>query len=215
MNPAVAAALLSRTTPAKKPEPLPKPAVGPDLVAAAGGPEALQELVRKEKLRRQQQASAAAPEPPPARIPEPPALEELRASMPVEALASSLAAMARAQVRLPRPRKAKPKPVVFRPTAPAIVAKRVALALEALDGLELVITKGVTCHQRRWANKVGYALGAARRELERARALAEADGPGHSTLTNFRGNHEAGDGRSPGTAHELHQLSPGARRTGQ
>ena len=45
MNPAVAAALLSRTTPAKKLEPSPKPVVGPDLVAAAGGPEALQELV--------------------------------------------------------------------------------------------------------------------------------------------------------------------------
>ena len=49
MNPAVAAALLSRTTPAKKPEPPPKPAVGPDLVAAAGSPEALQELVRQEE----------------------------------------------------------------------------------------------------------------------------------------------------------------------
>jgi hypothetical protein len=52
------------------------------------------------------------------------------------------------------------------------VAERVAL--EALDGLELAIPKGVTCHQRRWANKVGYALGAARRELERAKALAES-----------------------------------------
>jgi hypothetical protein len=51
MNPAVAAALLSRTTPVQKPEASPKPAVGPDLVAAAGGPEALQELVRQEKLR--------------------------------------------------------------------------------------------------------------------------------------------------------------------
>jgi hypothetical protein len=167
--PSVAAALLSRTTPAKKP----KPAVGPDLVAAAGGPEALQELVRQEKLRRQREAAVAAPEAPPARIPEPPTLEELRASMPVEALASSLAAMARAQVRLPRPPKVKPEPVVFRPTAPATVAERVALALEALDGLELAIPKGVTCHQRRWANKVGYALGAARRELERARTLAK------------------------------------------
>jgi hypothetical protein len=49
MNPAVAAALLSRATPAKKPEQLPKPAVGPALVAAAGGPEALQELVRQEE----------------------------------------------------------------------------------------------------------------------------------------------------------------------
>jgi hypothetical protein len=173
MNPAVAAALLSRTTPAKKPEPLPKPAVGPDLVAAAGGPEALQELVRKEKLRRQQQAPTALPEAPPARIPEPPTLEELRASMPVEALASSLAAMARAQVRLPRPPKVKPKPVVFRPTATEVVAEQVALALEALDGLELAIPKGMTCPQRRWANKVSYAVDAARRELERAKALAK------------------------------------------
>jgi hypothetical protein len=111
--------------------------------------------------------------------------------------------------------KEKPQRRVFKPTDAATVAEQIEAALAALDGLELDPPKGVTCHQRRWANKVGYALGAARRELERARALAEADGPGHSTLTNFRGNHEAGDGRSPGTAHELHQLSPGARRTGQ
>jgi hypothetical protein len=171
MNSAVAAALLSRTPPAKKPEPLPKPAVGPDLVAAAGGPEALQELVRKEKLRRQQEAPTASPEAPPAHIPEPPALEQLRASMPPEVLGSALASMARAQARLPRP--PKPEPVTFTPTDPATVAERVALALEVLDGLELAIPKGMTCPQRRWANKVGYALGAARRELERARALAE------------------------------------------
>jgi hypothetical protein len=63
--------------------------------------------------------------------------------------------------------------MTFTPTDPATVAERVALALEALDGLELNPPKGVTCHHRRWANKVGYALGAARRELERARALAE------------------------------------------
>jgi hypothetical protein len=50
------------------------------------------------------------------------------------------------------------------------VIRTLALALEALDGLELAIPKGAPCHQRRWANKVGYALGAARRELERARA---------------------------------------------
>jgi hypothetical protein len=53
----------------------------------------------------------------------------------------------------------------------------VALALEALEGLELDLPKGVTCHHRRWANKVGHALGAARRELERARALAEGRPP--------------------------------------
>jgi hypothetical protein len=92
MNPAVAAALLSRATPAKKPEPLPKPAVGPDLVAAAGGPEALQELVRQEKLRRQA-AATAPPEAPSARILEPPTLEQLQASMPPEVLGSALAAM--------------------------------------------------------------------------------------------------------------------------
>jgi hypothetical protein len=172
MNPAVAAALLSRATPAKKPAPLPQPAVGPDLVAAAGGPEALQELVRQEKLRRQA-AVTAPPEAPPARITEPPSLEQLQASLPSEVLGSALAAMARAQVRLPRPPKVKPKPVVFTPTDPATVAERVALALEALDGLELDPPKGVTCHQRRWANKVSYALGVARRELERARVLAE------------------------------------------
>jgi hypothetical protein len=70
------------------------------------------------------------------------------------------------------PRKEKPRPVTFTPTDPATVAERVALALEALDGLELDPPKGMTCHQRRWANKVSYALGAARRELERAKALA-------------------------------------------
>jgi hypothetical protein len=80
--------------------------------------------------------------------------------------------MARAQVRLPRPPKVKPEPVVFRPTAPAIVVERVALALEALDGLELAIPKGMTCPQRRYANQLAHALGAARRELERAKALA-------------------------------------------
>jgi hypothetical protein len=52
-------------------------------------------------------------------------------------------------------------------------AERIEAALAVLDGLELAIPKGVTCHHRRWANKVGHALGAARRELERARALAE------------------------------------------
>jgi hypothetical protein len=150
MNPAVAAALLSRTTPAKKPEQAAETAVMPDLVAAVASPEA-----------------------PPARIPEPPTLEELRASMPVEALASSLAAMARAQVRLPRPPKVKPKPATFRPTDPAIVAERVALALEALEGLELAIPPGVVCRQRRYANQLAHALSAARRELERAKALAE------------------------------------------
>ena len=81
--------------------------------------------------------------------------------------------MARAQVRLPRPPKVKPERPRFVPTATEVVAERVALALEALDGLERAIPKGMTCPQRRWANKVGYALGAARRELERARALAE------------------------------------------
>jgi hypothetical protein len=150
MNPATAAALLSRTTPVKKPEQPPKPVVGPDLVAAT-----------------------APPEPPPAWITESPTLEQLQASLPPEVLGSALAAMARAQVRLPRPPKVKPEPVVFRPTATEVMAERVALALEALDGLELAIPKGVTCHQRRWANKVGYALGAARRELERARTLAK------------------------------------------
>jgi hypothetical protein len=173
MNPAVAAALLSRTTPAKKPEPLPKPAVGPDLVAAAGGPEALQELVRKERLRRQQEAAVAPPEAPPAPAIEPPTYEALQDLVATRGGIAALRAMARAQVRLPRPPKVKPQPVTFTPTDPATVAERVALALEALDGLELAILKGVTCHQRRWANKVGYALGAARRELERAKALAE------------------------------------------
>jgi hypothetical protein len=155
MNPAVAAALLSQTTPAKKAR------YDRDGLLPSSAPPKLQ------------QAPTALPEAPPARTPEPPILEELRASMPVEALASSLAAMARAQVRLPRPPKVKPKPVVFRPTATEVVAEQVALALEALDGLELAIPKGMTCPQRRWANKVSYAVDAARRELERAKALAK------------------------------------------
>ncbi len=155
MNPAVAAALLSRTTPAKK------------------APDDCKELSPSSAPPRPLQAPTGAPEAPSARITEPPTLEQLQASMPPEVLGSALAAMARAQVRLPRPPKVKPEPVVFRPTATEVVAERVALALAALDGLELAIPKGVACHQRRWANKVSHALGAARRELERARALAE------------------------------------------
>ena len=173
MNPAVAAALLSRATPAKKPEPLLKPAVGPDLVAAAGGPEALQALVRQEKLRRQQQAAVAAPEATPAPAIEPPTYDTLRDLVATRGGLAALRAMARAQAMQPRLKPQKSKPVTFQPTDPAIVAERVALALEALDGLELDPPKGVTCHYRRWANKVGYALGGARRELERAKALAE------------------------------------------
>jgi hypothetical protein len=74
---------------------------------------------------------------------------------------------------MPRREKPKLEPVTFTPTATEVVAERVALALEALGGLALAIPKGMTCPQRRWANKVDYALGAARRELERAKALAE------------------------------------------
>src|SRR5215207_8016967 len=133
MNPATAAALLSRTPPAKKLEQPPKPTVGPDLVAAAGGPEALQELVRQERLRRQQEAATAPAEAPPAGIMEPPSLEELRAGLPPEVLGSALAAMARAQVRLPRPPKVKSQPAVFRPTDPATVAERIEAALAVLD----------------------------------------------------------------------------------
>jgi hypothetical protein len=173
MNPAVAAALLSRTTPAKKPEPLPKPAVGPDLVAAAGGPEALQELVRQEKLRRQQQAAVAAPEATLAPATEPSSYDTLRDLVATPGGLAALRAMARAQAMQPRPKPQKPKPVVFTPTDPATVAERVALALEVLDGLELDPPKGVTCLQRRYANQLAHALGAARRELERAKALAE------------------------------------------
>jgi hypothetical protein len=179
MNPATAAALLSRGAPivdnvnSREPEQPPKPAVGPELVAAAGGPEALQELVRQEKLRREQEAAVAAPEATPAPAIEPPTYEALRDLVATRGGIAALRAMARAQAMQPRPKPQKPKPVTFQPTDPAIVAERVALALEALDGLELDPPKGVTCHQRRWANKVGYALGAARRELERAKALAE------------------------------------------
>jgi hypothetical protein len=153
MNPAVAAALLSRTTPAKKPEPPPSSA-----------------------LPKLQQAAVAAPEAPPAPAIEPPSYDTLRDLVATRGGLAALRAMARAQAMQPRPKPQKPKPVTFQPTDPAIVAERVALALEALDGLELDPPKGVTCHQRWWANKVGYALGAARRELERAKALA-AGGP--------------------------------------
>jgi hypothetical protein len=175
VRPSVAAALLSRTIPAKKPEQRPKPAVGPDLVAAAGGPEALQELVRQEKLRRQQQqAAVAAPEATPAPAIEPPTYDTLRDLVATRGGVAALAAMAKAQAAMmPQRPKEKPHRPVFRPTAPATVAERIEAAMAALDGLELAIPKSVTCHQRRWANKVGYALSAARRELERARALAE------------------------------------------
>jgi hypothetical protein len=180
MNPAVAAALLSRTAPAKKPEPLPKPAVGPELVAAVGSPEALQGLVRQErqeKLRRQQQAAVAAPEATPALAIEPPTYEALQDLVATRGGLAALRTMARAQAMQPRPKPQKPKPVTFTPTDPVIVAERVVLALEAIEGLELAIPKGMTCPQRRWANKVGYALGAARRELERARVLAAGRPP--------------------------------------
>jgi hypothetical protein len=149
--PSVAAALLSRTPSAEKPEPLPS-SVPP----------------------KPQQAAVAVPEATPAPAIEPLTYEALQDLVATRGGLAALRAMARAQVRLPRPPKVKPKPAVFRPTATEVVAERVALALEALDGLELAIPKGVTCHQRRWANKVGYALGAARRELERAKALAES-----------------------------------------
>jgi hypothetical protein len=90
--------------------------------------------------------------------------------------------MARAQAMQPRPKPPKPKPVTFQPTDPATVAERIDAALAVLDGLELAIPKSVTCHQRRWANKVGYALGGARRELERAKALAPLTWRGASPL---------------------------------
>ena len=116
MNPAVAAALLSRTPPAKKLEPLPKPAVGPDLVAAAGGPEALLELVRQEKLRRQQEAAVAAPEATLAPATEPSSYDTLRDLVATPGGLAALRAMARAQAMQPRPKPQKPKPVVFTPT---------------------------------------------------------------------------------------------------
>jgi hypothetical protein len=93
--------------------------------------------------------------------------------MSVEALASSLAAMARAQARLPRPPKVKPEPVVFRPTDPATVAERIEASLAALDGVDVQVPKNTICRQRRWANQLAHTLSAARRELERARVLAE------------------------------------------
>jgi hypothetical protein len=173
MNPAVAAALLSRATPAKKLEQPAKPAVGPDLVAAAGGPEALQELVRQEKLRRQQQAAVAAPEAPPAPATEPPSYDTLRDLVATPGGLAALRAMARAQAMQPRPKPQKPKPVVFTPTDPDTIVQRVMGALELLDGIDVQVPKNTICRERRWANKVSYAVDAARRELERAKALAE------------------------------------------
>jgi hypothetical protein len=82
--------------------------------------------------------------------------------------------MARAQAMQPRPKPQKPKPVTFTPTDPAIAAERVALALETLDGLELEPPFGMVCHQRRYANQLHHAVAAARRELERALAVAQA-----------------------------------------
>jgi hypothetical protein len=94
--------------------------------------------------------------------------------MPVEALASSLAAMARAQAMQPRPPKPKPEPVVFTPTDPATVAMRIGAALEALDGLELEPPFGMACHQRRYANQLHHAVAAVQRELLKALAVAQA-----------------------------------------
>jgi hypothetical protein len=74
---------------------------------------------------------------------------------------------------MPRRQKEKPQPEVFTPTDPAVVVQRIEAALAQLDGLELVPRKGVTCHQRRYANQLAHALDAARRELERARVLVK------------------------------------------
>ena len=65
--------------------------------------------------------------------------------------------------------------MVFTPTDSAIVAERVALALEALDVLQLDPPKGVTCHQRRWANQLHHAVSGARRELLKAQQVLAGD----------------------------------------
>jgi hypothetical protein len=158
MNPMTAAALVSRMTSTKKPEPWPSSAdAQPGLVPP-----------------KPQVAAAAAPEAPPAPAAAPPSYEALQDLVAAPGGIAALRAAASAYVSsMPRREKPKLEPVTFQPTDPVIVAERVALALEALDGLALDPPKGVTCHQRRWANKVGYALGAARRELERAKVLAE------------------------------------------
>jgi hypothetical protein len=67
----------------------------------------------------------------------------------------------------------KPKREPFVPTDPRVVADRIETALAALDGLELQPRKGLRCHQRRWTNRVGYAVNAARRELERALGMVK------------------------------------------
>ena len=175
MRPEIAAALLSRTRAAEKSEPPPKPTVGPELVAAAGGPEALLELVRKERLRRQQQVSSEPPEPQPTPAIEPPTIETLADLVGSRGGLAALRAMARAQVSaMPRRPKEKPQPETFVPTDPAVVVQRIEAALAALDGLELQPRKGVRCHQRRYANQLQHAVEAARRELERALTLAGA-----------------------------------------
>jgi hypothetical protein len=172
MNPAVAAALLSRTPPAKKPEQPPKPTVDPDLVAAAGGPEALQELVRQERLRRQREAATALPEAPPAPAIEPPSYDTLQDLVATRGGFAALAAMAKAQAAMmPRRPKEKPQQPVFRPTDLATVAERIEAALAALEGIDVQVPKNTICRERRRANQLAHALGAARRELERARVL--------------------------------------------
>jgi hypothetical protein len=81
--------------------------------------------------------------------------------------------MAKAQVSaMPRRPKEKPQREVFVPTDPAVVVQRIEAALAQLEGLELTPRKGAACSQRRWTNRVGYAVNAARRELERALVLA-------------------------------------------
>jgi hypothetical protein len=73
---------------------------------------------------------------------------------------------------MPQRPKEKPQPEVFRPTDAAVVAQRIEMALAALDGIDVQVPKNTICRQRRYANQLAHALGAARRELERALVLA-------------------------------------------
>lgn len=88
---------------------------------------------------------------------------------------TALRAMARAQVSaMPRRQKEKPRAEVFTPTDPAVAVRRIEQALAALDGIDVQVPKNTICRQRRYANQLVHALGAARRELERALVLVLA-----------------------------------------
>jgi hypothetical protein len=133
------------------------PATGAALLARGASGEAV-EQPKPAAPQKHQQTAIAAP-------------ETLLAGLSVEQLGSPLAAMARAQARLPRPPRAKPAPPP--PTSMQEVRDRAAAALRELEPIATGNVQAVRIGDRRRYRQVSHAVDAARRELERAKALAE------------------------------------------